>query len=220
MDKSRILSAALMVVAVSALAVGLASLRTSAPAPTRTLTPTEAPTQAGDPEENPALTQESMPADKLYITVARQHYRSGDLTLMIPKLSLEEKVYAGTGAAVLLKGVGLYDYSQLPEEENANVSLAGHRNGRSNGVVNDHAPFYYIDTLGEGDYLYLKDGEHTYRYVYESTEIVEADDWSPIFNRGYPCLTITSCDPIGTSERRIVVRAKFEESAEPPGAAG
>ena len=56
--------------------------------------------------------------------------------------------------------------------------------------------------------------------MYESTEIVEADDWSPIFNRGYPCLTITSCDPIGTSERRIVVRAKFEESAEPPGAAG
>lgn len=188
------------------------------PAPTPTSTP--APTAADPvPEGTPALVEVSpppeetdgLPAGVWAITPARRRYEDAALTLTIPKLGLVRTVYDGTDANTLGKGVGLYEYAQLPGEENGNVSLAGHRNGLDkNGRITDHAPFYYIDELAEGDYLYLSDAERIYRYVYDWTEVVEADDWSPIATAGESCLTITSCTPIGVSDHRIVVRAVLD----------
>ena len=89
------------------------------------------------------------------------------------------------------------------------MSIAGHRNGRRNGIVNDKAPFYYIDTLEEGDYMYLSDKENIYRYVWHSSDIVESNDWGPIYSQGFSSLTLTSCHPIGISSHRIVVRGKL-----------
>ncbi|HEX3000459.1 MAG TPA: class E sortase [Armatimonadota bacterium] len=114
---------------------------------------------------------------------------------------------------VKLAGSGAYlgHFPVFPGEGNRNVSIAGHRNGISNGKITDHAPFYYIDTLAEGDYLYLIDSTNIYRYLWESCTIVEADDWSPIYTTGKSCLTITSCHPIGVSDHRIVVRAALDK---------
>ncbi len=172
-------------------------------------TPPPVETQA--PEATPMPDEvDGLPVGKWVITQERQTYKDGALTLYIPKLDVERTIWAGTDADTLSKGVGLYDYAQLPGEGNRNVSLAGHRNGLKNGKVTDHAPFYYIDQLTEGDYLYLYDSAHIYRYVYEWTEVVEPDDWGPIATTGYSCVTITSCEPIGISDHRIVVRAVLD----------
>lgn len=154
--------------------------------------------------------QEDLPYDKLFITVERQKYKDGDLGLIIPKLGINGPVWDGTDTATLNKGACLYEYAQLPGEGNRNVSIAGHRNGRVNGKVTDDAIFYYIDTLGEGDYLYLEDAGHIYRYKYLDTFVVEADDWGPIYSQGFSCLTLTSCTPIGISDHRIIVRGQLD----------
>lgn len=179
------------------------------PVVTPSPTPTP-PVEPVEPEEE-ELPDDGLPHDKLFITVERQKYKSGDMVLKIPKLDKEWSVLNGVSAEVLAKGVGLYDYAQLPGKGNKNVSIAGHRNGRTNGKVTDKAPFYYIDTLAEGDYLYLRDNENIYRYVYHSTDIVEEDDWGPIYSQGFSCLTLTSCHPIGISTQRIIVRGKLDE---------
>ena len=162
----------------------------------------------GEAEENPA---DPLPDDILYITGERRFYQDQDLTLIIPKLGKTLPIYSGVTQEVLKKGVGLYDYAQLPGEGNRNVSVAGHRNTSRLGVITDKAPFYYIDTLKDGDYLYLTDNENIYRYLYEDTIVVEADNWGPIYRQGYSCLTITSCTPIGISTHRIVVRGRLDE---------
>ena len=176
------------------------------PAPTPTTPPED---KVEDIEED--LPDDGLPHDKLFITVERQKYKDSDLILKIPKLDKEWPVLSGVTDDVLAKGVGLYDYAQLPGKGNRNVSVAGHRNGRTNGKVTDRAPFYYIDTLKEGDYLYLRDANNIYRYVYHSTDIVEEDDWGPIYSQGFSCLTLTSCHPIGISNQRIIVRGKLDE---------
>lgn len=187
-------------------------------APTETV-PTAAPDLEGTPpsEETPAPEAtpipdevDGLPVGKWVVTAERKEYKDGALTLYIPKLDVTRTIWAGTDADTLSKGVGLYDYAQLPGEGNRNVSLAGHRNGLKNGKITDHAPFYYIDQLTDGDYLYLYDSAHIYRYVYEWTEVVEPDDWGPIATTGYSCVTITSCEPIGISDHRIVVRAVLD----------
>lgn len=164
------------------------------------------------PEETTVpVAVDDLPVGKWIVTEERQQYTDGDLTLRIPKLDVERTIYAGTDAATLAKGVGLYDYAQLPGEGNRNVSLAGHRNGIKNGKITDSAPFYYIDQLTDGDYLYLTDSTHIYRYVYEWTDTIEPDDWGPIATAGESCVTITSCTPIGVSDHRIVVRAVLDQ---------
>jgi LPXTG-site transpeptidase (sortase) family protein len=151
-----------------------------------------------------------LPQDKLFITAERQAYKDGDLALRIPKLDVNEPVLSGVDPATLKRGIGLYDYAQLPGEGNPNVSIAGHRNGLRKGKITDTVPFYYLDTLTAGDYLYLIDSQHIYRYLYHDTEIVEANDWRPIYSQGYSCLTLTSCHPIGVADHRIIVRSELD----------
>lgn len=148
---------------------------------------------------------EDLPYDKLFITEERQRYQSGDLTLVIPKLSLTEPVENGTSTEALAKGPGLYDYAQLPGEGDRNVSIAAHRNHSRDGVISEWF-FYYIDTMCEGDYIYLTDKKKIYRYLYDKTTIVEETDWSPIYSQGVSCVTLTSCEPIGVADHRIIVR--------------
>lgn len=175
-----------------------------------TVQPSAAPTPEPETEEvpdgDPVMDDNGLPKDRVYITQARKGYTDGALRLKIPKLDVDVPVLNGTDADTLLRGVGLYEYAQLPSEGGANVSIAGHRNGLRGGQITDNMPFYYINTLTEGDYLYLVDGQTIYQYLWECTQVIEPDDWSPIFNQGYGCVTLTTCTPIGMADHRLVVR--------------
>ncbi len=152
-----------------------------------------------------------LPYDKLLITPERQKYQNEDMVLKIPKLKIDAAVWSGTTLEDMKHGVCLYDYAQLPGEENGNVSLVAHRNGVKNGVPNDHAPFYYIDTISAGDYLYLVYKDNIYRYRYKETFVVEEDDWEPIHTQGYSCLTLTTCTPVGVATHRLIVRSELDQ---------
>lgn len=169
-----------------------------------------APVPEGTPEAE-LLEEDGLPHDKLFITVERQKYEDGDLQLVIPKLEIDDPIWDGTTDADLAKGACLFDYAQLPGEGNRNVSLAAHRNGRRGGIVTDDGLFYYIHELAEGDLLYLHDKEKIYVYRYLDTKVVEADDWGPIYSQGFSVLTLTSCEPIGISTHRMIVRADLQE---------
>jgi LPXTG-site transpeptidase (sortase) family protein len=175
----------------------------------------EPPPTVQIPDESAPLEEETsaaLPVGKLVITKERAQYDDMSLTLSIPALNLACAVYDGTDAATLSKmGACLYKYAQLPGQGNRNTSMAGHRNTRRNGIITDKAPFYYIDLLKEGDYLYLYNDVSIFCYLWEFTEIVEQDDWGMIRTTGYSCITITSCHPIGISDHRIVVRGLLNE---------
>lgn len=163
--------------------------------------------QEPEPFRNPtvfAVDENQPPEDKLFITPERQAYVSESLRLVVPKLNLDLPIQNGVDDMALEQGPGLYDYAQLPGTGNRNVSIAGHRDIHG-------APFYGVHTLGEGDYFYLLYEDTIYRYTYRSTTIVAEDDWGPIFSQGFSCLTLTSCDPIGTTLHRIIIQAELSE---------
>ena len=187
------------------------------PAPSPTPSPTPAATPSPTPEPVPTETAEpelvdGLPVGAWPITEERKNYVEDSLTLYIPCIDITRAVHDGTDEATLARGVGLYEYAQLPGEGNRNVSLAGHRNGiDKDGNITPYAPFYYIDRVGEGGYLYLYDSERIYRYIHERTWVVEPDDWSPIATTGYSCITITSCEPIGIADHRIICRGVLDQ---------
>lgn len=172
--------------------------------------------EESDEQTSSGLEDDGLPHDKLFITTQRAAYKDADMVLKIPQLGVEEVVYNGTSDEAMRYGVGLYDYARLPGEGNRNVSLVGHRNDLIAGVPTDQgqAPFYYVDTLKEGDYFYLIGYDNIYRYTYLDTAYVEDDDWGPIFSQGFSCITLTSCHPIGISDQRIIVRGELEEILE------
>lgn len=147
--------------------------------------------------------RQDYPVGKLVVTTDREAYENGNLRLVIPSLDQDVLVQNNVDTESLRSGPGLYEYSQLPAPDtNANVSIAGHRDIEG-------AEFYYIDRLTGGDLMYLVYQEKVYIYQYESTQIIQSDDWNPIACKDYPCLTLTSCDPIGTFINRIVVTGRL-----------
>ena len=150
------------------------------------------------------IPEDELPEDKLFITVERQEYKDGELRLIIPKLEVDTTIVNGVTDEILTISPGLYNYAQLPGTGNRNVSIAGHRD-----IHGSH--FYYVDKLSEGDFLYLVWKDTIYRYTWKDTTIIRSDDWGPIYSQGFSCLTLTSCDPIGTSLNRIIVRGELSE---------
>lgn len=175
------------------------------PTPTDSETPSPTPTPLTYKEvlEEP---EDGLPTDKVFVTDARKNYQSGDLRLIIPKLDVDESILNGVDEQTLLQGEGLYDYAQLPGEGRSNTSIAGHRNWIRNGKITLDQPFSFLDTLAEGDYLYLVYGENIYQYLFEYQEVVEPDDWGPIYKTDHSCVTLTTCTPVGVSDHRLIVR--------------
>lgn len=160
-------------------------------------------TESSSQEESPALE-----AGHLYFSDLRTQYQSGNMTLTIPRLGVEgEPVQNGTEDENLSAGPGLFEYAQMPSENGGNVSIAGHRDI-------DGSIFYYVHNLSAGDYFYLNWEDRVYRYLYEKTYVVTPDDWGPIQAQGYSCLTLVSCDPIGTTRNRIIIVARQDMVAD------
>jgi sortase A len=124
--------------------------------------------------------------------------------LFIPKIGVETLVFQGTTPGVLKKGVGHYEETSLPGER-GNSAIAGHR------TMYGH-PFRHLDKLGFGDKIVVvtKDGRHNYRVA--RLKKVLPTDLSVLDSSGKAELTLTTCNPVGSSRERLIVVAKLEGS--------
>ncbi|MDR2933022.1 MAG: class E sortase [Oscillospiraceae bacterium] len=132
----------------------------------------------------------------------RKAYVDGSMTLRIPRLDFEGPVLNGVDDETLKDGVGLFDQAQLPGPENRNVSIAGHRDIYG-------MEFYYIDTIKEGDFLYLAYEGKEYQYEYEETFVTHPRDWDPVAVKDYSRITLQSCTPINVASDRIFVTGRL-----------
>jgi sortase A len=98
-----------------------------------------------------------------------------------------------------------YPWSDTPER---NVYLAGHRLGWPG--TGSHLVFYRLDELGRGDKITLRNRNGS-RYDYmvvESFEVGPLDRWVTGRVRRRDLLTLQTCTPIPTFEKRLIVRAE------------
>lgn len=135
------------------------------------------------------------PTDKLFKTKTRNSYEDGQMVLRVPRLDLITPILNGTQPETLDRGVGLYDYAQLPGKLNVNTSMTAHRN----------IEFEFINTITTSDMIYIEYEGIEYTYKYEDTTIVKNDDWSIIRCRDYAIVTLVSCHPINSSQQRMAV---------------
>jgi sortase A len=109
----------------------------------------------------------------------------------------------------LATGVAHVPETSLPWSQSAqrNVYLAGHRMG-FRGTWS-RMIFYNLDKLREGDKVVLKDRTgRTYEYRVSEAFLADPDDsWVMGQVRGRDMLTLQTCTPIPTFQKRLIVRA-------------
>lgn len=144
-------------------------------------------------------------------------FKTGDaLTrIRIPSLGVDKVVVEGVTGNALRAGVGHYPTSALPGDVTGNVAIAGHRTGFGQ-------PFRHLDKMREGDEIWLETPIGRYKYVvtgpfdgHPNPWITTAQDWSVVSQTPEPSLTLTTCDPPGTSKNRLIVRAVLAQSLPP-----
>jgi len=121
----------------------------------------------------------------------------------VPVISSESTGALDQGV-IHLPGTSL-PWSDTPER---NVYLAGHRLGWPG--TGSHLVFYRLNELGRGDRITLRDTEGgRYDYmVIETFEVGPFDRWVTGRVRGRDLLTLQTCTPIPTFEKRLIVRAE------------
>jgi sortase A len=98
-----------------------------------------------------------------------------------------------------------YPWSDTPER---NVYLAGHRLGWPG--TGSQLVFYRLNELSRRDRITLRDrdgGRYDYKVI-ESFEVEPFDRWVTGRVRGRDLLTLQTCTPIPTFEKRLIVRAE------------
>jgi len=105
-------------------------------------------------------------------------------SLSIPVLKQELPIIQGTSENELKKGVGHFNKSVLPGEEN-NCVLSGHRD----------TVFSKIGELKIGDLLIVQTSAGTFTYKVNGTRIVNKDDKTVIVPTDMAVLTLTTCYP-------------------------
>ncbi len=121
--------------------------------------------------------------------------------LWIPKIEAELPIVEGTDEDDLAKGVGHYNGTAWPLD-NDQIVLSGHRD----------TVFRRMGELEIGDELVVKVPYGIFTYVIESTKIVDKDDRTVIKSTApEEVLTVTTCHPfryVGNAPNRYIITAK------------
>lgn len=169
------------------------------PAPTPAPTVAQPPQQPPQPPPQPAPAPQPSPAPAPAPAPAPP-----PMLLEIPALGLRQAVLDDVDNRSLDRGPGHYPRTAMPGQEGGNVAIAGHRTIR--GVPSF---FYRLNLLKAGDPIRITHGGVLYRYQVEELFIVDPQDTYVLNPVGYSALTLTTCDPPGTDERRLIVRARL-----------
>jgi sortase A len=144
---------------------------------------------------------------------AERHYQllpGAIMGLTIEALGIyDAPVFDSKSQWTLAKGVAHHPQTSLPwsPTPQRNVYLAGHRMG-FRGTWS-RMIFYNLDRLKRGDEVVLKDQAGTsYRYRVSEVLIVDpTDSWVMGQVRGRDMVTLQTCTPYPTFQKRLIVRA-------------
>jgi sortase A len=173
------------------------------------------PEPAPEPEASPPAREDwPMPTDEELADVDEPRSfdlpRGAIMALTIDALGIRDApVFSSTSRSALENGVAHLPGTSFPWSGGAqrNVYLAAHRLGYEG--TDSRLIFYRLNRLTEGDEVVLEDRDgRKYRYrVTESFVVDPGEDWVTGQVVGRDMVTLQTCTPIPTFDKRLIVRA-------------
>ncbi|MFA6106621.1 MAG: sortase [Patescibacteria group bacterium] len=128
--------------------------------------------------------------------------------IIIPKIGVDAPIIESPSAeAGLAKGAWREPESSTPDK-GGNTVITGHR---FKYLPPSNLTFYLLHKLEPGDIIAVTWENKNYFYSVEEIKKVQPDDLSILAPSGSPILTLYTCDPIYSQERRLVIKAALKE---------
>lgn len=130
--------------------------------------------------------------------------------LFIPKIAVDTKILEGDSEDIMGREEGTWrDPSSSTPETLGNMVLAGHR---FQYLPPNTTTFYNLDKLEIGDKVnvYWEGKEYIYE-IQEKFEVYPNEVWIKNHTGDSSEITLYTCTPIYTSEKRLVVKARIIE---------
>lgn len=148
--------------------------------------------------------------------VAEVTSADNNFSLKINKIEVEAPVILGVDPSdeekynkALQDGVAHMVGTALPGQDEGNIFIYGHSSAE---IKSDYSEvFAKMDELQFKDEIEISFEGKKYRYWVSEKKIVEKDDFSVLNQTEDEQLTLMTCWPIGTSDRRIIVVAKRDD---------
>lgn len=142
-----------------------------------------------------------------------ENQKQTDYRISIPSLSISAPIIQGIDPTnkekynqALEDGVAQMIGTPLPGSGQGNTFIYGHSSADQEGKYNQ--VFAKMDELQFGDVIKLNFDNKEYEYWVTEKKLIEKGDFSVLDQSGEERLTLMTCWPTGTSDRRIVVVAK------------
>lgn len=127
-------------------------------------------------------------------------------TIVIPAIGLDRAIVVGTSSDALAKGPGLLVDGAVPGAP-GNTTISGHRTTHG-------GPFRNLHKLQVGDRIEVSvPGVGVNVYEVRGTVVVDPSRVEVTWPVGGVRLTLTTCDPIGSDAKRLIVQAELIEGA-------
>jgi sortase A len=121
--------------------------------------------------------------------------------IAIPRIDAKYVFVAGTGEKSLKKAPGHYANTALPGQPGT-VAIAGHR-------TTYLAPFRRLDRMRRGDRVQLTMPYGRFSYRVDGSWVVSPSHTAVLRPARYDRLVLTTCTPLFSAKRRIVVTARL-----------
>ena len=128
-------------------------------------------------------------------------------TLLIDNINIEGKVLQGKSSLTMDEGLWHFPISAFPGEK-GNMVIIGHR---FMNLPPDRDTFFNLDQTKIGEKIVISHKEGEYTYIVVEKKEVQPNDISVIQKTEDYRLTLITCTPLWTSEKRLVIIAKLDK---------
>lgn len=108
---------------------------------------------------------------------------------------------------LLQKGVVHYPNTAFPGQSGGNIAIFGHSSGAAWAPGEYKFVFSMLDKLEHNDKIYLDHQGKRYAYAVTTKRVVTPSEVSVLYHTNNSQLTLVTCYPVGTNEKRLIVSA-------------
>ena len=141
------------------------------------------------------------------IVLDRKILEELDTTLTINELNIRGQILQGESSLTMDQGFWHFPISKFPGER-GNVVIIGHR---FMNIPPAKDTFYNLDQTKIGEKIVIAHHEGEYTYIVIDIKEVEPNDVTVVQNTDDYRLTVITCTPLWTSEKRLVIVAKLDK---------
>lgn len=166
------------------------------------------PSNTQDTKVNKHSNNDTLSASSLSDLADKTAANPGDSIayLVIPRLNLRLGIIEGATSANLAKGPAhVSKTAQIGD--NGTVLISGHRTMYA-------APFHDLHKLAIGNEIVLYTRKAVFTYKVTAIKSVKPDDWSDITPDGEPRLVLSTCDPMFSSTKRLLVITRLAAASD------